>query len=260
MGGGAMRVAAKVAGITAASGGLPRIAAEHYSVSSAARRAASVRPPAATVEDVKLVTSQVEAGVQRPCLEMDDWVFAGGEEEAVVGVAEPMPRVVFGGVPTLEEAREATSELTAALDKTYLSSPNSVGCEGSYVVDHGSRLSLSDKQLAETKACVTTGIAVAPAVPGPAIMAFRFLSESSVAQNVVASIACDPNVWNAVLQNQELQEFLQSQKTSGSSMNLNLELVADSDNLDQAKTFDGSSENASGYQDFFRRSRVLSLV
>ncbi|KAL0406874.1 UNVERIFIED_CONTAM: hypothetical protein Slati_4001300 [Sesamum latifolium] len=80
MGGGAIRVAAKVAGITAASGGLRGIAAEHYSISSAARRAASVRPPAATVEDVKLVTSQVEAGVQRPCLEMDDWVFAGGGE------------------------------------------------------------------------------------------------------------------------------------------------------------------------------------
>ncbi|KAL2247569.1 UNVERIFIED_CONTAM: hypothetical protein Sindi_2609200 [Sesamum indicum] len=126
MGGGAMRVAAKVAGITAASGGLRGIAAEHYSVSSAARRAASIRPPAATVEDVKLVTSQVEAGVQRPCLEMDDWVFAGGEEEAVVGVADPMPRVVFGGVPTLQEAREATSELTAALDKYFLCSSRKV--------------------------------------------------------------------------------------------------------------------------------------
>ncbi|KAK4387018.1 hypothetical protein Sango_2572400 [Sesamum angolense] len=256
MGGGAMRVAAKVAGFTASSGGLRGIAAEHYSVSSAARRAASVRPPAATVEDVKLVTSQVEAGVQRPCLEMDDWVFAGGEEDAVVGVAEPMPRVVFGGVPTLQEARDATSELTAALDKTYLSSP------GSFVVDHGSSLSLSDKQVAETKACVTTGIAVAPAVPAPAIMAFRFLSESSAAQNVVASIACDPNVWNAVLQNQELQEFLQSQKTSCSSTNLNLELVADSDNLDQEKTFDDSPKHANGYKDFFQkiRSTIVGMM
>ncbi|KAL0406875.1 UNVERIFIED_CONTAM: hypothetical protein Slati_4001400 [Sesamum latifolium] len=146
--------------------------------------------------------------------------------------------------------------------RTYLSSPNSVGCEGSFVVDHGSSLSLSDRQVAETKACVTTGVAVAPAVPAPAIMAFRFLSESSAAQNVVASIACDPNVWNAVLQNQELQEFLQSQKTSSSSMNLNLELVADSDNPDQAKTFDDSSEHASGYKDFFQkiRSTIVGMM
>ncbi|KAK4383003.1 hypothetical protein Sango_2818600 [Sesamum angolense] len=81
-------------------------------------------------------------------------------------VAEPMPRVVFGGVPTLQDARETTSELTTALDKTYLSSPNSVGRDGSFVVD----------------------------LPAPVIMAFRFLSESSAAQNVVASVAYDPNV------------------------------------------------------------------
>ncbi|KAL0308045.1 UNVERIFIED_CONTAM: hypothetical protein Scaly_2559500 [Sesamum calycinum] len=192
-----MRVAAKVAGFTASSGGLRGIAAEHYSVSSAARRAASVRPPAATVEDVKLVTSQVEAGVQRPCLEMDDWVFAGRFSTIIV------------------------CEVW-----TYLSSPNSVGCEGSFVVDHGSSLSLSDKQ------------------------------------NVVASIACDPNVWNAVLQNQELQEFLQSQKTSCSSTNLNLELVADSDNLDQEKTFDDSPKHANGYKDFFQkiRSTIVGMM
>ncbi|KAL0455279.1 UNVERIFIED_CONTAM: hypothetical protein Slati_0867100 [Sesamum latifolium] len=50
MGGGAMRVTAKVSGITAAFGGLRGIVEENYSVSSADRRAASVRPPAATVE------------------------------------------------------------------------------------------------------------------------------------------------------------------------------------------------------------------
>ena len=31
-------------------------------------------------------------------------------------------------------------------------------------------------------------------------------------QNVVASIACDPNVWNAVMQNPHLVEFLESEK------------------------------------------------
>lgn len=33
-------------------------------------------------------------------------------------------------------------------------------------------------------------------------------------QSVVASIACDPQVWNAVLKNDALVEFIQSQKTS----------------------------------------------
>lgn len=31
-------------------------------------------------------------------------------------------------------------------------------------------------------------------------------------QTVVASIACDPNVWNAVMQNPTLMEFLDSEK------------------------------------------------
>ncbi|KAM3324365.1 hypothetical protein P3S67_005516 [Capsicum chacoense] len=41
-----------------------------------------------------------------------------------------------------------------------------------------------------------------------------------LSQNVVASIACDPNVWNAVMQNPSLQEFLDSQKTIEKSMSL----------------------------------------
>lgn len=117
MGGGAIRAAAKVAGITAATSGLRGLAAEHYPVSSATRRTASARTAASVAEEVKLVASNSEGGVQRPYLEMDDWVLAGEEEEMVIRAAEAMPRVVFGGVPTLQEAKEATSELTLALEK-----------------------------------------------------------------------------------------------------------------------------------------------
>lgn len=105
-----MRAAAKMAGITAASGGILSITAEHY---SAARKAASSRPMAATLEEMKLVANNSEAGLQRPCLEMDEWVFP--DAEAAEG--ERMPRVVFAGVPTLQEAKEATSELSSALEK-----------------------------------------------------------------------------------------------------------------------------------------------
>ncbi|KAK6132973.1 hypothetical protein DH2020_033264 [Rehmannia glutinosa] len=264
MGGGTIRAATKVAGIAAATGGLRGIAAEHFPVSSAARKAASACPSAATTEDVKLVASKLEAGVQRPCLGIDDWVFAGGEGDEVLSAAEPMPRVVFGGAPSLQEAKEATSELTVALEKAYLSSPNSV--EGSVVADNDSSLSLSNKQVVENKACN----AIAPAVPAPAIMAFRFLRESSAAQNVVASIASDPNVWNAVLQNTELQDFLQSQRAcSFSDENLKMELVADSDMLDQssAKIIDDSSEYAksepsNGFMDILQKikSTVVDMM
>ncbi|KAG8365021.1 hypothetical protein BUALT_Bualt18G0059600 [Buddleja alternifolia] len=236
-GGGMMRAAAAAAKVAGIMGGFRGIKAENYSVSSAARRTASLRPAAAatTTEDVKLVESKPQAGV-----EIDDWAFA-------------MPRVVFGGVPTLQEAKEATSELTEALEKVYLSSPNSIGHEDPFAAaDHESISPLSKSQVVETKACVTSETAVAPAVPCPAIMAFKFLRENPEAQNAVASIACDPDVWNAVLKNQELQGFLQSQSSSSS---------ARSDSESSAKSFDTSSDYAEskpagGFKDIFQKIRI----
>lgn len=35
----------------------------------------------------------------------------GKEEHVVIGASDSMPRVVFGGVPSSNEAREATFEL-----------------------------------------------------------------------------------------------------------------------------------------------------
>lgn len=113
MGGGAIRAAAKVAGM---AGGLRSITPEHLTLSSAARMASSVRPAAATVDDVKLVASNLESGdVQKPCVAFDDWVSVN--EDLGIEASEPMPRVVFGGPPTLQEAKEATSELSIALEK-----------------------------------------------------------------------------------------------------------------------------------------------
>lgn len=108
MGGGAIRAAAKVAGITAATSGFRTVTSEHY---SAIRQVASGRPAAAIAEEMKLVARNLEPGVQRPCLEMDDWVFPDAE-----ATGDRTPWVVFGGVPTLQEAKEATSELSAALE------------------------------------------------------------------------------------------------------------------------------------------------
>ncbi|PHT93712.1 hypothetical protein T459_01594 [Capsicum annuum] len=43
--------------------------------------------------------------------------MAGEEVEMMVSVGEPLPRVVFGGAPSLQEATEATSDLKHALKK-----------------------------------------------------------------------------------------------------------------------------------------------
>ncbi|KAL6553437.1 hypothetical protein OROGR_007279 [Orobanche gracilis] len=240
MGGGTIRAAAKVGGIAAATSG--------FRVSAVARKASSACPPATSAENVKVVASNLEAGVQRP---IDDWVFAGGEEDEVVASAgEPIPRVVFGGAPSLQEAKEATSELTVALEKfDPTACLNSVKYEGSFVADKNSSLSPLNKPVIESGACVASEVAV----PAPAIMAFRVLHESPMAQNVVASIASDPNVWNAVLQNNDLRDFLHSQGASSfSDENLNMKLIADSDGS-SAKSNDDPSKPRNNCMDVFEK-------
>ncbi|XP_052207335.1 uncharacterized protein LOC127811471 isoform X3 [Diospyros lotus] len=238
-GGGVMRAAAKAAGFGFANAGSRGIPADHTATAAAAvARKATNRPVPAIIssaEDVKstvLTASQnnkIDAAVQRPSLELHDWEFAGGEEDIIGQSLEPMPRVVFGGVPTLEEAKEATSELKDALDKNmgdiksnvtvekevkddeffkiYLSPPNSSGCVDSYLAGYDSALSYP-----KTKACVTSEVTAA-LLPQNTLKAFRLLNESPEAQKVVASLASDQNVWNAVLQNSALTEYIQSQKS-----------------------------------------------
>ncbi|KAM3302407.1 hypothetical protein P3S67_016909 [Capsicum chacoense] len=223
-GGGAFRAAAKVAGITVANSGFRSVTAEHpvYTAARNVVRPVSVSAISSSLEDVKsgVVTAvngggggglSDESSVQKVVTEFDDWEMAGDEEEMMVSVGEPLPRVVFGGAPSLQEATEATSDLKHALEKVYLSgSANEYG---------GSCVSGSSSS-PFSKTCVVSETVVTKSAPKHAMQAFRFLNETPAAQSVVASIACDPNVWNAVMQNRTLQEFLESQKTSEKSLSL----------------------------------------
>ncbi|PHT29350.1 hypothetical protein CQW23_31058 [Capsicum baccatum] len=121
--------------------------------------------------------------------------MAGGEEEIMVSVGESLPRFVFGGVSYLQEATEATSDLKHALEKVYLS--GSANKDGGYYVSGSSSSSYS-------KVGVVSDTVVIKSVPKHAMQAFRFLNETPAAQSVIASIACDPNVWTAVMQNPAL--------------------------------------------------------
>ncbi|XP_027344003.1 uncharacterized protein LOC113856400 [Abrus precatorius] len=133
--------------------------------------------------------------------DVDDWEVPDAGEVAVEA-GETVPTVVFGGVPSFQEAKVATTELKHALDKIYLSS-NSAKCNG------------SSHSESENKSLVSEAI-TNPSPPNRALQAFQLLSESSEAQSVVASIACDPNIWNAIVQNPALQDFFQSQHSGGS--------------------------------------------
>ncbi|KAF4394613.1 hypothetical protein F8388_020438 [Cannabis sativa] len=215
-GGAAMRAASKVAGVGVSvinQGGLrgttvvPPVeqSVRNSSIPVSAILTSSSQTAKATAADM--------VGIQRPAWEMNDWEFAGGEDDMVMAVGEPLPRVVFHAVPSFQEAKEATVELKDALDKVYLSSPKSSGSEELAARDQVSGLSLFSNPELETKSCLVVDTVRGPTVPNHALKAFKLLSTSTEAQNVVASIACDPNVWNAVLQNPVLKDFMESNQS-----------------------------------------------
>ncbi|CAL1352727.1 unnamed protein product [Linum trigynum] len=220
-GGAAMRTVAKVAGVgvvnsgfrSAVSAGLPP--AEH-SVRSASR------PVSAAISSSSSTSSGV-AAVQRPVLELDEWEMAGGEEEELMLLdsLEPRPRLVFGGPPTSQEAEEATVELKDALEK--ISSPKYEGFAA--FSDHLGVPLLTSSEL-ETKNRLSCERKAAPEY---AINALKLLNQSPAAQSVVVSIASDPNVWDAVMRNDALTEYLQSHKIITSPVNeASTESVTDS--------------------------------
>ncbi|CAN1239439.1 hypothetical protein LINGRAPRIM_LOCUS2360 [Linum grandiflorum] len=221
-GGAAMRTAAKVAGFgvvnagfRGAVSGLPP-AAEH-SVRNASR------PVSAVISSSSSPASSGAGAVQRPVWELDQWEFAGGEEEELMLLesAEPKPRLVFGPPPTHQEAKEATSDLKEALEKISFENPTHGASTASVGFADGDLPVLTTSELPGSKSCITS----ADPVPENAIRAFKLLNESPAAQSVVASIASDPNVWHAVMNNDALTEFLQSHKKTTES-------VADSNSED----------------------------
>lgn len=110
-----MRAAGKVAGIGVFNGGF------RGGLSSATPTAQSLRnvqrPVAATISSGKVSGGDVAEAHKATWEMVDDWEFAGGVDDLPAEPAEPMPRVVFGGAPSLEETKEATAELKDALDK-----------------------------------------------------------------------------------------------------------------------------------------------
>ncbi|WCJ31315.1 hypothetical protein M5689_012818 [Euphorbia peplus] len=206
-GGAAMRSAAKVAGVvnTGIRGGFSSLTPPaEQSVRTGSRQASAFL--SSSQQNVKAGAVLEVEGVQRPAWELDDWEFAGEEE----------PRLVFGPVPTFQEAQEATSDLNDALLKVYLSSSAHSGTKS----DQLSGLpSLTNSEHPDTKTCITFDEKTTVA-PKSAVKAFALLNESPQTQTIVASIASDPNVWDAVFKNEALQQFLQSQKTNEDLQNV----------------------------------------
>ncbi|XP_020269502.1 uncharacterized protein LOC109844783 [Asparagus officinalis] len=106
------------------------------------------------------------------------------------------PRLVFGPAPTLQEAEEATADLKEAIEKVYFSSAIA-----------------EDSIKASQVSNVGESAAVVPSVSKHVVQAFSLLQGSPEAQSVVASLACDKNVWDAVMKNDKVMEFYNKHQT-----------------------------------------------
>ncbi|KAK8542704.1 hypothetical protein V6N13_136740 [Hibiscus sabdariffa] len=258
MGGGTMRAAAKVAGTSTVntalrgSGQVAPSTAEYSIMRVAGSRSASsgISVSGGGVCSASDMTSSVN---QMASWEMiDDWEFAGGIEEevptAISGVGKPMARVLFGGVPTLEEAKEATTDLKDALDKAYLSSPN---------VTADAHTSRSPLLSGETKDCIAYDVKAISA-PKPAVQAFKLLNDSPGVQSIVASIAADPSVWNAVLQNPAYMDFIRSHKTGYAFENIGSPGACESSSVKIEEYFDANQaqEVRNPFLDFVENFKI----
>lgn len=107
-----MRAAGKVTGMAVFNGGL-RGGSFTPPVEQALR---SVSRPAAVGATVSSgVSSGVDVSAVQKASWEADWEFAGVED--LSPPPEPIARVVFDAAPTLQEAKEATTDLKEALDK-----------------------------------------------------------------------------------------------------------------------------------------------
>lgn len=108
-----MRSAAKIAGIGVARSkilGSPAAQTTEQSVWNAQRSV----PTALSSQGMK--AAEVVPLQSAASWDLDDWEFTDGGD-LIIEAGEPTPRVVFGAVPTLQEAKEATTELKDAIDK-----------------------------------------------------------------------------------------------------------------------------------------------
>ncbi|CAI9095054.1 OLC1v1030911C1 [Oldenlandia corymbosa var. corymbosa] len=189
-----MRTTPEAAGAGFPNDGL-RIVVLDHSVSSTSHKVVnrpSMMSCSTSTNTVKIDTSEgFELSAHRPCWEYEEWELSGFNQDM-------LSKLVFGSAPSIDEGQEAISEVKDVLDKAYyMSSPMSPHFD-----EWDSKPLLGSEKV------------IVSSTPNHAMQAFKLLNENPVVQNVVASIACDPNVWNAMMLNPAVHEYIQSQNTA----------------------------------------------
>ncbi|OVA17756.1 hypothetical protein BVC80_1835g134 [Macleaya cordata] len=165
-------------------------------------------------------------------------------------------RFVFGPVPSLEEAKSATSDLKDALEKIYFSpggtAAASVGYGSSTSVHRSGLLPRPLEAYFSNDRTVTFS-----SEPKTAFLAFSLLRDSPDVQNVVASLASDKNVWEAVMKNEELMEFYKKANENVSVSTPGVEVERKP--KDGIISFGSSANGLIGLMDMIKE-KVLAMV
>ncbi|WOL03433.1 hypothetical protein Cni_G12153 [Canna indica] len=247
MGGGAMRTAAKAAplggcrALIGLSGAVGRWVPKPASAS-----ASPAGPSAEGGQSISMASSGKSlhesaplASVQRPSWEIDDWGNGEWTEEtaAALDTQHPAPRIVFGTVPTLEEAKEATSDLNEAIEKVYFTPSTSKAKE------------ITDESTHHEAAILSS-------MPKHVIQTFSLLQGNPQVQNVVASLASDKNVWDAVMKNEKVVEFYRTHKSIVLPPESDITTVDESvaENLDESSSAEATK--TSKFADFVHNVKV----
>ncbi|KAK8966820.1 hypothetical protein KSP40_PGU001424 [Platanthera guangdongensis] len=224
MGGGVIRAAAKAAVSGAFRSPFSHDAGRRIARQQVSSLAPTVEPghfvPSLSAGHERAEAAAVSVATHWPEFEFDEWELAGGKEENIESV-DIAPRLIFGPVPTLEEAEGATTDLKDALE-------NGRGSRGKLPL-RGSGGSAPGKffifhsQLAQTLSY--PGLAN----KSPAELAYErdeivglkrvfsivdIIDDDSklifYLQVVASSLASDKNVWDAVMNNEKVVQFLEN--------------------------------------------------
>uniref|UniRef100_A0ACD5TVN7 Uncharacterized protein n=1 Tax=Avena sativa TaxID=4498 RepID=A0ACD5TVN7_AVESA len=225
MGGGSMgiRAAAKAAMI----GG--------YRSAASIRRA--VLPAAAA--DTRPVSTTIGA--------VDDWYIPDHE--------------VFGPVPTHEEALAATIDLREAFEIAKIDTHVShLDISKTYVLDSPTKIAqetFQDRVHSETSKHEDKyeNLSVTSGSSGRVIEAFTMLQDNPAAQDVVASLASDKNVWEAVMKNEKLVQFYKNCESDQSESSSVAEEASDAESSGSSN--DLSLGTGDGFKEYVDKMRAF---
>lgn len=149
--------------------------------------------------------------------DVDDWEYPGPED----WIDGPNSHLVFAPVPSEEEVEEATKELHAALhlsiplsppDKDASSDEPSQRVLGDTTCETPPSISETEEEVdlpLKTSSVLSNHLGLLAAGSSPVYEAFHLLQTNPQVQGVVKSLACDPAVWNAVLNNEKVKKLTQ---------------------------------------------------